>query len=284
MKTVINVVGAQDAGDLIIDRQNRRVKLHVYEPSQIEQWDRVLKELAEESEATKVIVYGKKLDIPQWKSLGYELEGTIDGFFQGENAQMLTCYLTKERATSGAEKLAEEILALSLSKAGSTIEKSLPEGYHLREATESDTKELACLYGLVFATYPTPMNDPSYIRKTMQEGTIYYVVEFEGKIACAASAEVSERFGSAEMTDCATHPDHAGKGLLQPLFIALEQRMEEAGIYFLYTLTRAQSAGMNVTAAKMGYEYRGRLINNCTIFSGYEDMNIWVKPLRPTRE
>lgn len=281
---MVNVEQAQDAGDLIIDRQNRRVKLHVYESVQIEQWNRILKELAKESEATKVIIYGKKQDVPMWKSLGYELEGTIDGFFHGENAQMLTCYLSEERATSGAPKLAEEILALSLAKAGRSEEKILPEGYHLREATEADTKELAYLYGLVFATYPTPMNDPSYISKTMQEGTIYYVVDYEGKIACAASAEVSERFGSAEMTDCATHPDHAGKGLLQPLFLALEQRMEDAGIYYLYSLTRAQSAGMNVTVAKMGYEYRGRLINNCTIFSGYEDMNIWVKPLRPTRE
>ena len=113
----------------------------------------------------------------------------------------------------------------------------------MRKATDADAEELSRLYALVFATYPTPMNDPQYIRKTMKEGTIYYVVEYDGTIACAASAEVTERMGSAEMTDCATHPNHAGKGLLQPLFMELERRMEEAGIYYLYTLTRAQSAG-----------------------------------------
>ncbi|GED66303.1 putative beta-lysine N-acetyltransferase [Brevibacillus reuszeri] len=272
------------SGDLVIDRPNRRVKLHQYDRTQVADWDKRLHELAIESDATKLIVYGRKEDIPAWLSVGYTLEGTIDGFFQGQTAQMLTRYLTEERATSTAPELAEEILSLSLAKAGQTEGKALPEGYSLRKATDADAEELSRLYALVFATYPTPMNDPQYIRKTMKEGTIYYVVEYDGTIACAASAEVTERMGSAEMTDCATHPNHAGKGLLQPLFMELERRMEEAGIYYLYTLTRAQSAGMNVTASKMGYEYRGRLINNCTIFSGYEDMNIWVKPLRPIRD
>ncbi|MGG1660389.1 putative beta-lysine N-acetyltransferase [Brevibacillus sp. NRS-1366] len=272
------------SGDLVLDHQNSRVKLHQYDRTQIAQWAKRLRELAIESDATKLIVYGKKGDVPAWIKEGFSLEGTIDGFFKGVTAYMLTVYLTEERATSSAPELEEEILALSLAKAAKGEEKALPAGYVLREASEADAEELARLYGLVFATYPTPMDDPGYIRKTMLEGTIYFVVESEDSIACAASAEVTERMGSAEMTDCATHPEHAGKGLLQPLFTALERRMEEAGIYYLYTLTRAQSAGMNVTAAKMGYEYRGRLINNCTIFSGYEDMNIWVKSLRPIQE
>lgn len=281
---MINVEEMLAAGDVVVDSQNRRVKLHVYDPSQIAELDQLLRKLAAEADATKLIVYGKKADAERWIALGYRQEGVIEGFFRGEHAQMLSCFLTEERATSVAPELAEEILAMSLKKKGNGEEKPLPLGYSMREAGEADAEELAQLYGLVFATYPTPMNDPAYVRKTMQEGTCYMVVEHEEKIACAASAEVSERMGSAEMTDCATHPDHAGKGLLQPLFTALERKMEEAGIYYLYTLTRAQSPGMNVTASKMGYRYRGRLINNCTIFSGYEDMNIWVKPLRPTWE
>ncbi|MFD2372073.1 putative beta-lysine N-acetyltransferase [Brevibacillus sp. GCM10020057] len=281
---MVNVDELLAAGDVVVDRQNRRVKLHVYDPRRIEEMDRLLRRLADESAATKLIVYGKKADVGRWTELGYALEGVIEGFFRGENAQMLSCFLTKERATSVAPELAEEILALALSKRGNGETKTLPEGYVMREADERDAEELARLYGKVFATYPTPMDDPDYVRKTMREGTRYMVVEYAGKIACAASAEVSERMGSAEMTDCATDPDHAGKGLLQPLFAALEQKMEESGIYYLYSLTRAQSPGMNVTAAKMGYAYRGRLINNCTIFSGYEDMNIWVKPLRPVWE
>lgn len=281
---MIEVRALLASGDLVLDRRNRRVKLHLYQPEQIAQLDLLMRQQAEEIDASKVIVYGKKADVEQWQSLGYRLEGRIDGFFQGENAYLLSLFLTRERATSAACELAEECLAISLSKAGTGGDKELPPEYRIREATEQDAEELSRLYALVFATYPTPMDDPDYIRKTMQEGTRYLVAEHRGTIACAASAEVSARFGSAEMTDCATHPAHAGKGLLQPIFQVLEQKMEEMGVYYLYTLTRAQSAGMNVTAAKMGYQYRGRLINNCTIFSGYEDMNIWVKPLRPVWE
>jgi len=271
-------------GDLILDQQNQRVKLHEYDPQQISELDVMLRQQAVQMDATKVIVYGKRADVEKWQMLGYRLEGVIEGFFHGEHAHMLSCYLSEERATSSAPGLADECLAISLSKAGNGEKKELPAPYSMREATVADAEELAKLYALVFATYPTPMDDPDYIRETMMEGTRYVVAELEEKIACAASAEVSVRFGSAELTDCATHPEHAGKGLLQPLFHELEQMMETQGIYFLYTLTRAQSAGMNVTASKMGYQYRGRLINNCTIFSGFEDMNIWVKSLRPTKE
>jgi len=273
-----------DAGDLVLDSQNKRVKLHQYPAGQFDELDELMKKQAEAIDASKIIIYAKKADVTQWQSRGYVLEGRIDGFFRGENAYLLSLFLTPERGTSAAPELAEENLKLSLAKAGTEAKKTLPPGYSMREAGEADAEALAKLYGLVFATYPTPMDDPAYIVKAMRGGTRFIVAEQDGEIACAASAEVTERFGSAEMTDCATHPAHAGKGLLQPIFLALEKKMEEAGIYFLYSLTRAQSASMNITAAKMGYEYRGRLINNCTIFSGFEDMNIWVKPLRPVWE
>lgn len=272
------------AGDFVIDDRNKRIKIHQYDAEEMESLHESMLKAAQQSEASKLIVYAKKCDIPAWERIGYRLEGTIDGFFRGEHAHMMACFLTAERAESKNRQQAEEILQLSLSKAGSGGPKPLPEGYMLRAAAEADAPELARLYKTVFPTYPTPMDDPAYVRKTMQESTYYLVAEREGKIACAASAEVTERFGSAELTDCATDPDHAGIGLLQPIFSALETKMEEMGIYYLYTLTRALSAGMNITAAKHGYQYRGRLVNNCTIYSGYEDMNIWVKSLRPTRE
>ncbi|MCK9906717.1 hypothetical protein MXD63_42845, partial [Frankia sp. Cpl3] len=101
------------------------------------------------------------------EQLGYRQEGVIEGFFHGENAQMLACFLTEERATSAAPQLEDEILQISLSKAGAGGAKLLPDGYSLREATEADAEELAKLYERVFAAYPTPMNDPAYVNKTM---------------------------------------------------------------------------------------------------------------------
>jgi hypothetical protein len=45
-------------------------------------------------------------------------------------------------------------------------------------------------------------------------------------------------------------------------------------------MARARSFGMNMVFYQLGYEFNGRLVNNCDIHGGYEDMNIWVKDLR----
>jgi hypothetical protein len=34
---------------------------------------------------------------------------------------------------------------------------------------------------------------------------------------------------------------------------------------------------MNTALARLGYRFRGRLMNNCHIMGGFEDMNIWVR-------
>lgn len=270
-------------GEVVIDPHNERIRVLSYHPGEITELHGELVAAANRQGLDKVIFYAKKAECSALLQLGYQQEGTIDGFFQGENAQMLSLFLRPERSLSRAPALAQANLQLSLLKAGNG-NRELPSGYQLRAATAADAWQLARLYKLVFAAYPTPMDDPLYIRKTMQEGTYYVVAEKEGQIACAASAEIAVSFGSAELTDCATHPAHHGKGLLQPLFATLEEHLLQQGIYYLYTLTRAQSAAMNITAARQGYQYRGCLINNCKIATGFEDMNIWVKPLRPVWE
>ncbi|WP_126427720.1 putative beta-lysine N-acetyltransferase [Brevibacillus marinus] len=274
----------EEQNQWIVDEANQRIRLLRYDRGQLRQLHEQLLAEAKAKNLHKLIVYAKKADLAVWQQLGYRQEGVIDGFFCGENAQMMSLFLTAERATSRAPQLADEIVALSLQKARTSAPQTLPAGYTLREGREADAEALAQLYGLVFPVYPTPLNDPAYIRKTMREHTYYCVVEKDGMLVSAASAEVAPAFGSAEVTDCATHPDYTGQGLLQPLFFALEAKLQAMGIYYLYTLTRAQSHGMNITAAKLGYAYRGRLINNCVIYSGFEDMNIWVKSFRPTRE
>jgi putative beta-lysine N-acetyltransferase len=282
-RNMMNIAQMAADGELVLDPHNQRIRVLTYDPQKIGELHQALLAEAAKQDLNKLIIYAKKADIPHFLALGYRQEGKIDGFFRGENAQMLSRFLTKERAASTALELAEENLRISLAKASAET-KRLPDGYQLREAGEADAEEMAALYKQVFPTYPTPMDDAVYIRKTMREGTCYMVATSGNRIACAASAEISMAFGSAEITDCATHPEHTGKGLLQPLLTALEEKMTERGIYYLYSLTRAQSAAMNITVARQGYKYRGRLVNNCRIFSGYEDMNIWVKPLKETWE
>ncbi|MFP3637406.1 GNAT family N-acetyltransferase, partial [Bacillus sp. SIMBA_033] len=74
--------------------------------------------------------------------------------------------------------------------------------------------KLAKLYDTVFETYPTPMNEPDYIQKVMEEGTVFYAVEHDGHIVSAASAEINAPYGHAELTDCATLPTYRKLGFM----------------------------------------------------------------------
>ena len=160
------------------------------------------------------------------------------------------------------------------------IEKrQLPEDYSLRFAEVEDAHELAKLYGEIFETYPTPMNDAGYIKKVMEEGTIFSVIQYEGSIVSAASAEVCEMYHNAEMTDCATIPHHRKHGFMKVLISSLEQELIRKNIYCSYSLARSLSMGMNAVFHQLGYEYGGRLTKNCNIWDKYEDMNIWGKDL-----
>jgi putative beta-lysine N-acetyltransferase len=97
-------------------------------------------------------------------------------------------------------------------------------------------------------------------------------------MAAVASAEIDGARRNAEMTDCATRPSERGRGLMVWILRALERDLaREEGIIDLYTLARADEVGMNCAFAKLGYDYTGRLVNNCRMPNGWESMNVWCR-------
>lgn len=113
----------------------------------------------------------------------------------------------------------------------------------------------------------------------MAEGTIYYGFYYDEEIVSAASAEVNSFYKNAELTDCATLQEHRKHGLMKILLEELEKELKSSGVYCVYSIARSLSFGMNAALHQLGYQYRGRLTNNCYIFDKLEDMNVWVKDL-----
>ncbi|PJN92275.1 hypothetical protein CVN76_00235, partial [Bacillus sp. mrc49] len=118
------------------------------------------------------------------------LEGILRKYFNGNDAYCMALYFTDERRTSDdwmrEDKIIQDVIDIPR-----VIEKrQLPEDYSLRFAEVEDAHELAKLYGEIFETYPTPMNDAGYIKKVMEEGTIFSVIQYEGSIVSAASAAI----------------------------------------------------------------------------------------------
>jgi beta-lysine N6-acetyltransferase len=113
----------------------------------------------------------------------------------------------------------------------------------------------------------------------MEEGTVFYVIETNDKIVSAASADINNKLVNAELTDCATLPEYRKHGFMKVLLMRLEQELIERGIYCSFSIARSLSYGMNACFHQLGYQYTGRMLNNCYIYDKLEDMNVWVKDL-----
>lgn len=264
--------------DITIDPFNRRVRVDDY-LGNIEYCLDEAERTAADSQADKLIFKARSENFLDLLKRGFLHEGTLDKYFLGSDCYFFSKYLQPDRRNS--EKWVEEdhILegVLSLDQRKEPV--FPPKGYKIRKAEAVDAVKLAGLYEKVFEIYPVPMNEPEYIKKCIQGGTVFYIYEWEGQIVSSASAEVNQTYHNAEITDCATLPDHRQFGLMKHLISQLEEFLAHHQIFCLYSIARALSFGMNAVFFQLGYGYRGRLANNCYIFNKIEDMNLWVKNL-----
>ncbi|MGG0716856.1 putative beta-lysine N-acetyltransferase [Robertmurraya massiliosenegalensis] len=236
-------------------------------------------EIAINSKADKLIVKSRNEQLFPLLENGFQCEAVIERFFLGSDCYFCCKYYTNERRNSDSYTKEDEIVKDVQSLEKSTGLKSPPEEYKLVLVQKEEVERLAQLYQQVFKIYPTPLHDPSYILKTMDEGTIYFAFTKGEEMVSAASAEVNHFYKNAELTDCATLPEHRKYGLMKILLAKLEEELLARGIYCAYSIARAQSFGMNAALHQLGYRYRGRLTNNCYIYDKIENMNMWVKDL-----
>ncbi|MCA1054530.1 putative beta-lysine N-acetyltransferase [Rossellomorea aquimaris] len=225
----------------------------------------------------KLIIKARDSQLLQLLENGYVHEGKIQYYFNGDCTHFMSKYLKDERRASKFWSKEDAILA-SVQK--QMVNPHLKAGEHeIHLAGLNDVEGLAHLYKEVFQLYPVPLHDPAYIRDAMRNGTIFVCITGEEGIISAASAEIDHKNHNAEMTDCATLPQHRKGGFMKHLILKLEEELLERDIYCAYTIARALSYGMNAVFHQLGYQYRGRLANNCYIHDKMEDMNIWEKNL-----
>lgn len=269
--------------ELYIDPYNHRIRIDDYRGN-VQHVIENAEDIAIELKVEKVIIIAKMEHFALLLESAYQCEAMVDHFFRGSDAYFFTKYFSENRKQSdqwmNEDKMFQSVK--SMEKTINKVDLQIPLLYELKKIATSDAERLAKLYQEVFQLYPTPMHDPSYIRKTMGMGTIYYGVIYKGQesqIVSAASAEVDSRNYNAELTDCATLAHHRKFGLMKFILEKLEEDLKKKGIFCSYSIARAQSFGMNAVLHQLGYSYRGRLINNCYIYDKLENMNMWVKDL-----
>ncbi|MDP8234993.1 MAG: putative beta-lysine N-acetyltransferase [Candidatus Erginobacter occultus] len=212
------------------------------------------------------------------EAAGYEIEGKVEGYYRGETAALFAGYYLDPARREGDRGEALRIRELALSRAGADEK---PAEVAPRRLTADQTEAAAELYREVFESYPFPIHDPAYLRRTMESNVDYYGIMEGERLIALASAEKDPESLAAEMTDFATRKEARGRSLAGLLLERIEEDLRAAGYLTGFTIARAISAGMNITFARAGYRFGGLLWNNTQICGRLEPMNIWYKSLRP---
>lgn len=242
-----------------------------------------LGELALEKQYSKIIAKVPSFAKDGFMKYGYSVEAFIPRFYNGiEDVFFMGNYLTESRRLNCDHEKIRKILNTASARYVEGRGAQLPDGFYYKICDCSDIHKIAEVYRSVFETYPFPIHDPEYIRKTMDENFIYFSVRKNNNIIALASSEMDIVSQNVEMTDFATLPEYQGYGFGLYLLQKMEAEMQKRNIITAYTIARAFSCGINTIFAKMGYMYSGTLLNNTNISGRLESMNVWYKFMRNT--
>jgi putative beta-lysine N-acetyltransferase len=264
--------------EVYLDPFNKRIRVDDYRGN-IKLIVDKSEQIAHAQRAEKLILKARFEDYSMLLESGFLPEAMVDGYFLGSNAYFFSKFYTVERKKNDHWIIEDGIIHSIYQLQSSSERDVLPKEYHLKKADESCAEQLSNLYKKVFKIYPTPLHDPEYVKKTMKDGTIYFVYYYQAEIVSAASAEVNLFYKNAELTDCATLNDHRKYGLMKLILREIEGELRKNGIFCAYSIARSLSFGMNAVLFQLDYFYRGRFMNNCYIYDKLENMNMWVKNL-----
>ena len=212
---------------------------------------------------------------------GFVEEGSVSGLYNDREAGLFLGYFLdpqRKRETFSLE--IQKVMELARKKAKQkALFRDLPSNATLRKCNPDDAEEMSEVYKSVYQSYPFAIDDPEYIAETMRGNFTYFCIEVEEKIVALSSVEMFEKSNSVEMTDFATLCDYRGKGFAGRLLKTMESRTRKKRFKTAFTVARAISPGINITFAKSGYTFGGRLRNNTNISGNIESMNIWYKKL-----
>ncbi len=235
-----------------------------------------LRSLAEDAGRGRIITFVQPDVAAGLRSVGYTADGRMPGFYGGD----VDCVVMGMATDPERNQLANRI---EVARVDELLRNPPAERVHppvdTRRATTADSVAIAELMDATFAEYPTPSSDPAYVNDQIEQGTPFRVVESDDEIIACASADLVRQAQSAELTDCATRPDHRGRGYMQFILNDLMSDVRELGYPTVFTLARARIPGVNLAFQRLGFSLRGRMKQSCRIGDGIEDMNIWSRPI-----
>lgn len=274
---MLNTMSPVTISGPIVEEGNKRLVVNGYahgtKPSL---FIRQLIEEAIEKKLEKIWLWALPADVSEFLSGGFRMEGSLFRGIYQEFAISLAYYVSEARSHSDKIEAENDIIHSVRTK---PIKQSqvLPPGIELKLLDETFAPQISQLLTKVFASYPTPVENPHYVRSLIHQGNIFAGAFSHGRLIGVAAAYPDLILKRCEMTDCATLEEYRGHSLSERLLLIVEHEVQKRGSFKLYTLARAQSYGMNRVFHKLGYIYQGQLINNCHIAGSFQDMNLWSR-------
>lgn len=263
----------------ILDPFNRRLKVYELSAGDLSASIAAAPTSSDEQVIGKVTAYALPGESSLWEDLGFRQEAVIRGFYpDGVDAHLWAAYPNPARESSPNEAQHQNAVVVAEAKEA-IAHTDLLSGFECRVAAPDDAADIAELMARTFPVYPSPISEHIIGEQIRTEANHFRLVENQqGEVVAVASAELDKERLSAEMTDCATRPDLRGCGFMAHILSKLEADLwQRFKICDLYTIARADEIGMNCVFSKLGYEYTGRLVNNCRMPNGWESMNVWCK-------
>ncbi len=258
---------------------NDRVYLMKYHEEDYPDLLKKVEDIAIQNNYSKVFAKVPTFAKSQFGKAGYQQEAHVPKFYKGEDdAYFFGKYYEESREREKFPDELETVLDISQTKRGQArTDAPLAPGFEWRVATKDDAEGMVDVYKEIFETYPFPIHDPNYLRDTMDQNFVYFLILDQGKVVAVASSEMDESNLNVEMTDFASLKEYQGKGFATFLLSRMEEEMKRRGIKLAYTIARAYSFGMNITFAKLNYNFNGTLVSNTNIGGKIESMNVWSK-------
>lgn len=239
-----------------------------------------LDELAASGSYTKIFAKVPQHAAGAFRACGYVEEARIPDFFaRSKDCLFMGRFLKPERMVPKNLGKICQVLLKTGEKTNILPRRKSTFPCDIVRAAPQDAAALSRLYREVFESYPFPIKDPEYIRKTMKSHITYYIIRDREHVVAASSAEKDHDLHTVEMTDFATHPEYRGNKFALNLLGFAEDDMRIQKMRLVYTIARALSPGMNIVFARNHYVYGGTLVNNTCICGRIESMNVWYKRL-----
>ncbi len=256
---------------------NDRVYIMKADPADCTETIQLAKKLSTEKGYSKIFAKVSLNVLEFFKAEGFQTEAAIGRTPEnGGDISFMSLFCKQWRNAYNDYDQCSSILE-SIENRSAKNGKQLPDGWSMGRCGAEDAEEMAALYSVVFQSYPFPIDEPGYIRKTISDGIRYYFVkDSHSRILALSSAEFDKLTDSSEMSDFATLPDARGKNCAGNLLRFMET--ENAPSTTPYTIARAVMAPMNKVFAHNGYVFGGTLKQNTRIGGqDLEDMNVWYK-------